>query len=330
MPIEIFLRKPELSRMTNVAYVFPGQGSQLVGMTRDLYKAIPASKSVIDTAAEILGGDLIQLMFDGPKDKLDQTENTQPLILTASVACLVGYLSENPQLRKQLPTFSFGHSAGELTALVASGVLTFEEAIQTARTRGKLMAEAPPGKMTVVKNISQEELTYILKIFQVDIGVINSAEQIVLSGEAKAIDAAYAYMKSKGIKTTVLPISIASHSRVMEPVRKQFASALNEFLFRNPRVPIISVYGAQLLEDGSKIREAFVNQMTKTLNFPQMISAAQLFGINTFVEFGPKGQSTDGIITGNIRALNPSFTTFNVRDLATVKSNVGLSVKMCV
>lgn len=321
MPIEIFSGETELLRMTHVAYVFPGQGSQFVGMARDLYEEIPKSKAVIDTAKEIIGESFIRLMFDGPKDELDKTENAQPLIFTASVACLVGYLSQNPHLRGQLPALFFGHSVGELAALFASGVLSFEDAIRIATIRGKLMAAAPRGEMIAVKNIPQEELKYILRTFQVDIGVINSNEQIVLSGEEKAMDEAFAYITLRGIKAVVLPITIAAHSRVMRPVQKQFASALDSFTFHDPQVPIISVYGAQRLEDGSMIRDAFVLQMSYTLDFPRMVSAARKAGIHTFVEYGPKGLSRQGIVTGIIQALDPSLTAFNVCDLATTQKN---------
>lgn len=178
-----------------------------------------------------------------------------------------------------------------------------------------------PGKMAAVRNISEAELRYILETFQIDIGVINSRDQVVLSGETQAMEEAIAYLKSKAINPLILPISIASHSRVMRKVQPQFASALDAFTFRDARIPIISVYEAQRLTDGFAIKAAFVEQMTHTLDFPRMLSAARQSGADTFVEFGPKGPSRDGVLTGNIHALDSSLIAFNVRDLSTIRDN---------
>ncbi len=321
MPIEIFSGEKELPHMAHVAYVFPGQGSQAVGMMRDLYDNIAASREVIDTAKGIVGEDLVNLMFDDPNGELNNTENAQPLIVVASIANLVGYFTLNPSLRTRLPLLAFGHSLGELTALVAAGVVSFEDGIKIAWIRGQIMADAPPGKMVVVRNISPKMLSYLLDTFHIDIGVKNSETQIVLSGEENAMNEAFAYMKSQNMRPYLLPISIAGHSRVMKAVQPQFASALDKFEFLNPLIPIISVVGAQKRDDGSGIKSAFIEQMTHTLDFPQMLSAAKRLGAHTFVEFGPKGLSGDGIVTGNIQALDPSLTAFNIRDLSTMRAN---------
>lgn len=128
MPFEIFLGEKELARMANVAYIFPGQGVQKPGMTLGLYETIPAARDVIDAAKDIIGENLVSLMFDDPQGEMDKTENAQPLILLASLAILVGYLDHYPQLHSRLPGLAFGHSLGELTALVAAGVLSFDDA----------------------------------------------------------------------------------------------------------------------------------------------------------------------------------------------------------
>ena len=305
--------------MTHVTYVFPGQGSQKVGMAKDLFDTVPASKAVIDEAKNIIGEGPVNLMFDDPNGKLDKTENAQPLIFIASMASLIGYLAHNPLLRETLPLLVFGHSLGELTALVVGGVLSFEDGLKIAKIRGEIMASAPPGKMVVVRNIPDDHLRNLLDSFPIDIGVINTNSQIVLSGEEKAMNEAITYMKSQEIKARLLPISIASHSRVMQAVQGQFASALDNFTFRKPHTPIISVYQAQELRDGAMIKEAFVEQMTHTLDFPQMLFAAKHLGADTFVEFGPKGSSNDGIITGNIQALDSSLTAIGIHDLSSIK-----------
>jgi len=319
MPVEIFSAEKELSRMAKVAYVFPGQGAQTVEMVRDLYDNISASREVIDAAKDIIGEDLVNLMFDDPTGELNKTKNAQPLILIASLAILVGYLDHYPTLRKILPRLVFGHSLGELIALVVAGVLSFEDGVKIAKIRGEVMTSAPPGRMAAVRNIPQDKLNYILSAFQIDIGVINSDTQIVLSGEEKAMDQALTYLTSQNIKARPLPISIASHSRVMQAVQPQFASVLDAFPFHNSRTPVISVFEAQILEEGSAIKTAFIEQMTHTLDFPLMLSTARQLGVDTFVEFGPKGLSRDGIVSGNIQALDPSLTAFNIRDLLTIK-----------
>ncbi|OGK24119.1 hypothetical protein A3C25_05410 [Candidatus Roizmanbacteria bacterium RIFCSPHIGHO2_02_FULL_38_11] len=321
MPVEIFSGDEELARIANVAYVFPGQGSQIPMMALDLYENIPAAREVIEEAEGVIGRNLVSLMLCGQEEELSRTENAQPLILIASLANLVGYFDRYPPLRKRLPAVAFGHSLGELTALVIAGVLSYKDALKIAKLRGKIMACAPVGEMVAVRNISQEELEFILDKFQVDLGVINSDRQIVLSGDSQAMKRAVAYMESKKIKQRKLLISIASHSRVMQGAQQEFALALDAFTFHDARIPIISVFEAQKLKAGSEIKTAFIEQMTHPLDFPRMLSVARGLGADTFVEFGPKGLSQGGIVTGNIHELDSSLTAFNIRDLSTIRDN---------
>jgi [acyl-carrier-protein] S-malonyltransferase len=277
------------------AYLFPGQGSQYVGMGSKLHAAFPSAQVVFAQADGILGFALSQLCFDGPDEELNDTFNTQPAILVTSVAVLRA-LEE--QGKRDAPLYVAGHSMGEFSALVAAGTLSFEDGLRLVRERGRLMKRADersPGGMAAVIGVERESLESICATVQEQsgeyVGVANDncPGQLVISGMSDALEQAMELAKEQGAKKVVrLAISIAAHSPLMAEVADEFRRALDATPFRKPDVPLVANATARPLTDPDEIRDALGRQLTSPVRWTESVRWMIDQGVTRFVEIGPK------------------------------------------
>ena len=297
-----------------VAFVFPGQGSQYVGMGKALYEASEAARRVFEQADQTLGFGLTRLMFEGPDDELEDTINAQPAILTLSVACLAALRERWQQLGQAVsPVFVAGHSLGEYTALVAAEVLDFTDALRLVRERGRLMketAEHRPGGMAAVVGLDRQSLEQICREASAQ-GVIvlansNSPEQMVVSGELPALNAAVRLARERGAKAVVpLRISIASHSPLMQQAAIQLAEIIAALNLRDPVTPVVASIQGQILTTAEDIRQNLADQLCRPVEWSKSVREMIESGVDTFVEIGP-GQVLSRLITRisrDVRAL---------------------------
>jgi len=323
--------------MEKVAFVFPGQGSQYVGMGRDVYETCPEARALFDEADGILGFPLSRLCFEGPKEELDDTVNTQPAILATSVACfkvlgtrykVQGKGRENlePGTWNLEPAFVAGHSMGEYTALVVAGVLDFADGLKLVRERGRVMKEAGernPGAMAAIIGLDAGTLEGICQearlqfpASSVQLANYNSPGQIVISGHKEALGRALELARERGAKRAIpLAVSIASHSPLMQSAAESFASVVAQVDFHRPRVPVVANVTAAPITTVAAIREELVEQLTSTVRWVESVQYMIAQGITTFVEIGPKN-----VLTGLIRRIDKSVRTVNVGDVAGVEA----------
>ena len=238
-----------------VAFVFPGQGSQYVGMGKALYEASQGARRIFQQADEVLGFSLSRLCFEGPEEELQDTINAQPAILTVSVACLAALRERWEAMGRAVnPVVMAGHSLGEFTALVAAGSLDFSDALRLVRERGRLMKEhsvTRPGGMAAILGLNQEDLDEICDEARKE-GVLvlansNSPDQRVISGERAALERAVELARAREAKAVILPISIASHSPLMQRAAVLFAEVLASIQMHDPEVPIVANITGQIL-----------------------------------------------------------------------------------
>jgi len=299
-----------------LAFVFPGQGSQYVGMGRDLYEAYPEARAIFDQADEILGFPLSELCFEGPAEKLNDTINTQPAIFTMSVACLRAL---NPSLSLD-PLFVAGHSLGEYTALVAAGALTFADGLKLVRERGRLMKEAGkknPGGMAAIIGLDARTVERICQEASgVQIANYNSPGQIVISGHREALEQAMGLARERGAKRVIpLAVSIAAHSPLMRPAAQEFRRAVEATALRRARIPVVANVTAEPTTEPEEIREALVRQLTSPVRWVESVERMIEGGVDTFVEIGPKS-----VLTGLIRRIDKGVRRMNVGDVAEVEA----------
>jgi [acyl-carrier-protein] S-malonyltransferase len=308
--------------MEQIAFVFPGQGSQYVGMGQDLYETYPEARALFDEADRILDFPLSKLCFEGPKEKLGDTINTQPALLTVSVALL--WLLELDQLS---PATVAGHSMGEYTALVAAGALDFADGLKLVRERGRVMKETGeqnPGGMAAVLGLEAETLDEICQMASRETGGIvqlanyNSPGQIVISGHKEALGRAMELAGERGARRVIpLAVSIASHSPLMQRAAESFASIVAQVDFHQPRVPIVANVTAAPITTVTEIRKELVEQLTSMVRWVDSIQYMIAQGVTTFVEIGPKN-----VLTGLIRRIDKSVRTVNVGDVAGIEACV--------
>jgi [acyl-carrier-protein] S-malonyltransferase len=301
-----------------VALVFPGQGSQFVGMGSALYDASAAARRVFDHADEVLGFRLSRLAFHGPADELDDTVNAQPAILTHSAAALEAIKERaNAAGTVLTPVVVAGHSLGEFTALVAAGVLDFPTALGLVRERGRLMkeaGEAHPGGMAAVIGLSDEELERIVAEAE-DAGVIGVANancpgQTVISGEIGALLRAMELAKQRGAKRVArLGISIASHSPLMARASSQLGDLLTRLPLRPPQVPIVANVTGRAITTVDEVRQELAHHVERPVNWTRSVREMVNAGAGTFVEVGP-GQ----VLSGLIKRTNRDAVTLGLSD----------------
>jgi [acyl-carrier-protein] S-malonyltransferase len=317
------------SMKARIAFVFPGQGSQYVGMGKQLYDTSPAARRIFEQADAILGFSLSTLCFEGPQEDLDDTFNAQPAILTVSIACLealkerlgpLGYLGA--------PSLVAGHSMGEFTALVAAGVLDFEDALKLVRERGRLMKETGeqhPGGMAAVVGLDEQALEEVVQEAQsagvVTLANANSPGQTVLSGEVVALQRAMELAKARGARLVQrLAVSIASHSPLMQQASQHFSELISRINLRPPQVPLIANISAQALTTVEELRAELTAQLTGPVQWTRSVQEMVAHGVDTIVEIGPKQ-----VLSGLIRRITPDARPISLSDAEVVKllSTVG-------
>ncbi|MGA8301961.1 MAG: ACP S-malonyltransferase [Terriglobales bacterium] len=310
--------------MTNsssaIAFLFPGQGSQAVGMGKELASNHAVARQTFEEADEALGYKLSELCFDGPEEKLKLTEITQPAILTASVAAW-RVLQEKGVKPDNSTTFVAGHSLGEYSAHVAAGALPFADAVRTVRNRGKYMQEAVPvgvGAMAAILGMPLERVIEIAnEAAQGEVcqaANINSPEQIVVSGDAGAVARAIQLATERGAKKAVsLPVSAPFHCALMQPAQDRLAVDLAALVFHEPAVPVICNVDAAAVTSGEAARGALIRQVTGAVRWEQSIRLLIDKGVGLFIEVGP-----GKVLWGLMRQIDRSRTCLNVNDEASL------------
>jgi len=299
-----------MAELPKVAYVFPGQGSQSLGMGLDLYNSYPSAQEVFDGADASLGFPLSRLCFEGPEEELTKTHNVQPAILVISIACLKA-LEEATIANFPSPTFVAGHSLGEYTALVAAGALGLTDAVLLVRERGRLMYEAGlknPGSMLAVIGLDEETVKDISFHSRTEISNINCPGQIVISGAAQALAEADKLARIKGARALIpLKVSGAFHSALIEPVLAEFSKTVSNVRFQPPVIPVISNVTARPLPDVDSIKEELVKQLRNCIQWQRSVEYMMHSGVTTFYEIGP-----GRVLSGLLRRINSELQTFNI------------------
>ena len=329
---------------TQVAFLFPGQGSQAVGMGADVFEASPAARHVFESADQALGIPLSTICFQGPDDVLRETINTQPAIMTVSLALLAALqeaLTEHTSSWSSplIPSYTAGHSVGEYAALVASGALNLQDAVRLVRERGRLMhheGTVCPGGMAAVIGMDAEILQEVCQeataqsvatpvdvshpgLGQVSVANFNAPGQIVISGEQGALNLAMEQAKARGAKRVIpLAVSGAFHSPVMQPAAEGLAWAINSSEVHDATIPIIgNIHGTPLIE-AHAIREELTQQIASPVQWIRTIEYLAKAGVTTFLEIGP-GQA----LTGMVKRIAKGVTTLNVSSVTDIEKVVG-------
>ncbi len=303
-----------------VAFVFPGQGSQFVGMGLDIYEESPRARLIFDQADEVLGFPLSKMCFEGPADELQDTINAQPAILTVSVASLEALLEKAQQLGHHLrPLFVAGHSLGEYTALVAANVLDFSDALRLVRERGRLMkktGEEQPGGMAAIVGLDKATLEDVCQRAGtkgiISLANLNSPLQTVISGEIAALSQAMELARERGAKQVArLKVSIASHSPLMNKVASGLGEMVANIHFREPEVPIVANIGGQVLSSAEEIRHELAEQVCRPVEWTRSVLEMINGGGHTFVEIGP-----GHVLSSLIRRINNEVQAVTVKDFS--------------
>ena len=302
------------------AFIFPGQGSQSVGMGADLFRSFSQAREVYAEASSVLGFDVAKLSFEGPKEELDSTINTQPCLLAAEYAAFMVLASEGVK-----PALLAGHSLGEYTAAVASGALSFSSALRITRLRAKLMQETVPegmGMMAAILGLSPDVVDDICAGFKngyAQAANYNCPGQIVISGETAAVRECMEAARQRGAKRAIaLQVSVPSHSRLMEGPAKK----LGEYLFleasiKPPSVPVIGNADAIVLSTPDGLRAALVRQLSNPVRWEESQKVMQAEGAGVFVEVGP-----GKVLSGLLKRTLPDAASFNVEDSVSLQKTL--------
>ncbi|KYC59282.1 ACP S-malonyltransferase [Heyndrickxia coagulans] len=308
--------------MGKIAFVFPGQGSQTVGMGQSVAGANEKAAAVFQKADEKLGMDLSGLIQNGPLDKLTRTENAQPALLSVSTAILQALQEAGIHA-----DFTAGHSLGEYSALVAAGALSFEDAVYAVRKRGEYMDEAFPngaGAMSAVLGLDRGVLEEVAEEVSsegetVQLANLNCPGQIVISGTAAGIEKAGALAKERGAKR-VLPLQVSGpfHSKLMEPAAEKFKAVLDGIAIRDAAVPVIANVDAEVETGAVDIKAKLIRQLYSPVLWEDSVKKMISLGVDTFIEVGP-----GKVLSGLIRKIDRSVKTYAVQDMETLEAAVG-------
>jgi len=302
--------------MSGVVFLFPGQGSQYAGMGRELADSFPVAGRVFEEADRALGFSISQLCFSGPDEALKLTENTQPAILTVSVAAY--HVLEQKGVR---PDYVAGHSLGEYSALVAAGALKFVDAVRLVRKRGQYMQEAVPrgaGAMAAILGMRPGQVAEICRKAtdgKVMPANFNSPEQTVISGDAAAVKSAVENASAAGAKrAVVLPVSAPFHSELMRPAQERLTEDLHATHFSSLKIPLVTNVDAGVITSGAEAREALIRQVTLPVRWEESIRELIEQGATTFVEVGP-----GRVLSGLLRQIDRSVHSLNIEDIKSLQ-----------
>ncbi len=304
-----------------IAFLFPGQGSQTVGMGKDFHDSSDAAKKLFDTAGEVLGVDLKSICFEGPEDALNLTENTQPALLVHSIIALK--LLREHDIDSVLAA---GHSLGEYSALVAAGALRFEDAVRVVRLRGQFMQEAVPvgvGGMAAIIGLPVETITQLCKEISTESSLVspanlNSPQQTVIAGHKEAVEKVSEETKRQGAKKTVmLPVSAPFHCPLMKPAEVKLQKELEQTEFQDLSFPVITNIDAKPNSSGGQAREALRQQVCSPVRWSQTMQTIVDSGIEAVVELGP-----GKVLSGLMRRFDKGIQCFQVEDRKTLEQTV--------
>lgn len=307
--------------MSVTAFFFPGQGSQTVGMGRELYEHFPLAKATFGEADRALGYSITKLCFDGPEEELRKTYNTQPAILTVSIAAF--RVLREAGIR---PDIVAGHSLGEYSALVAAGVLNFADAVRLVNKRGMYMQEAVPlgeGAMAAIMGIDRTVVVQICSQVESEHGAVqavnfNCPGQIVIAGKTAAVENAVKLLKEAGAKRAILlPVSAPFHSKLLQPAAEKLALELARVPFSEPEIPVVANVNGQISTSSSGIRDLLFRQAANPVLWEDCVATVAQFGANISVEVGP-----GKVLSGFTKKIAPGIIPLNVEDINSLQKTL--------
>jgi [acyl-carrier-protein] S-malonyltransferase len=307
---------------TKIAFLFPGQGSQAVGMGRDLAERFPIAAQTFAEADEALGFPISKLIFEGPEEDLRLTENTQPAILTVSVAAWRILTAHGVE-----PALAAGHSLGEWSAHVAAGTLSFADAVRAVKARGRAMQLAVPagqGAMAAILSLPADQVSEACREAEAETGLIvaaanlNSPTQTVISGAVAAVERASALAKAKGARRAVmLPVSAPFHCALMQPAQEEVARVLSTLSLADPRIPVAANVTGSLVTTADAVRDALIRQVTGAVRWVDCMNSLVAADANLFIEVGP-----GKVLCGLLRQIDPAQKSLNVEDAASLEATL--------
>lgn len=301
-----------------IAFIFPGQGAQVVGMGKDLYDNYGEAKKVFDIANNVLGKSITKLCFEGPEEDLKQTINTQPSIVTMSIAALEAFKSQ----LKITPSFTAGHSLGEYCAMYCSGVMDLETTIKAIQKRAELMSQVKGGTMAAVLNAPagsiEKALEEASKIGYVDVANYNSPVQVVITGDENAVSKAGELLLEAGAKRVVpLAVSGAFHSKFLEGASKEFAEFVSVLDLSSASVPVVTNVDGAATISSEDFRNKMPRQICSSVHWTQTIENMIQNGVDTFVEIGP-----GKVLAGLNKKISSEITTYNIYDKESLETTI--------